>query len=99
MIERKRTPLSATQRVEVWRRWKAGESLHAIGRALGKDHVVVHLLLKRHGGIAPAPLNSFAVSQKGAVQALNFKTFQQSSTRRPQTSIGSSLSHLRSGRP
>ena len=53
MIERKRTPLSATQRVEVWRRWKAGESLHAIGRALGKDHVVVHLLLKRHGGIAP----------------------------------------------
>ena len=55
MIERKRTPLSATQRVEVWRRWKAGESLHAIGRTLGKDHVVVHLLLKRHGGIAPVP--------------------------------------------
>jgi uncharacterized protein (DUF342 family) len=27
--------------------------LHAIGRAVGKDHVVVHLLLKRHGGIAP----------------------------------------------
>ena len=42
------------QRVEVWRRWKAGESLHAIGRAVGKDHVVVHLLLKRHGGIAAA---------------------------------------------
>ena len=41
------------QRVEVWRRWKAGESLHAIGRALSKDHVVVHLLLKRHGGIVP----------------------------------------------
>ena len=53
-MERKRTPLSATQRLEVWRRWKAGESLHAIGRALGKDHVVVHLLLKRHGGIAPS---------------------------------------------
>jgi IS30 family transposase len=53
MIPRKRTPLSTMQRVEVWRRWKAGESLHAIGRALGKDHVVVHLLLKRHGGIAP----------------------------------------------
>ena len=53
MIPRKRTPLSAIQRVEVWRRWKAGESLHAIGRALGKDHVVVHLLLKRPGGIAP----------------------------------------------
>jgi IS30 family transposase len=53
MIPRKRTPLSATQRTEVWRRWKAGESLHAIGRAVGKDHVVVRLLLKRHGGIVP----------------------------------------------
>ena len=41
------------QRVEVWRRWKAGESLHAIGRALGKNNVVIYLLLKRHGGIAP----------------------------------------------
>ena len=41
------------QRVEVWRRWKAGESLHAIGRALGRNNEVIHLLLKRHGGIAP----------------------------------------------
>ena len=53
MIPRKRIRLSAMQRVEVWRRWKAGESLHAIGRALGKNNVVIHLLLKRHGGIAP----------------------------------------------
>jgi Helix-turn-helix domain len=27
--------------------------LHEIGRALGKDHVVIHFLLARHGGIAP----------------------------------------------
>ena len=40
MILRKRTPLSAIQRVEVWRRWKAGELLHTIGRALGKDDVL-----------------------------------------------------------
>ena len=53
MTSGKRTRLSAMQRVEVWRRWKAGESLHAIGRALGKAHPVIHLLLKRHGGIAP----------------------------------------------
>ena len=53
MIASKRTRLSASQRVEVWRRWKAGESLHGIGRALGKAHPVIHLLLKRHGGIAP----------------------------------------------
>ena len=53
MIPKKRIRLSEMQRVEVWRRWKAGESLHAIGRALGKNNVVIHLLLKRHGGIAP----------------------------------------------
>ena len=53
MTASKRTRLSASQRVEVWRRWKAGESLHAIGRVLSKAHPVIHLLLKRHGGIAP----------------------------------------------
>jgi len=36
-------------------RWKGGESLNAIGRALGKDHVVIQLLLAGHGGIAPVP--------------------------------------------
>ena len=52
MIQR-RWKLSPAQRVELWRRWKAGESLHAIGRALGKQHNVIRFLLARHGGIAP----------------------------------------------
>jgi IS30 family transposase len=54
MIEPKRRGLSAEQKAELWKRWKAGQSLHEIGRALGKDHVVVHFVLARHGGIAPA---------------------------------------------
>jgi IS30 family transposase len=54
MIERKRGGLSAEQKVDLWSRWKAGQSLHEIGRALGKDHVVIQFLLARHGGIAPA---------------------------------------------
>ncbi|HEY6306356.1 MAG TPA: IS30 family transposase [Candidatus Angelobacter sp.] len=49
----RRWKLSAGQRAEMWSRWKAGQSLHAIGRALGKDHVVIRFLLARHGGIAP----------------------------------------------
>ena len=53
MTSGKRFRLSATERAEVWRRWKDGQSLHAIGRALGRAHPVVHLLLKRDGGIAP----------------------------------------------
>ena len=50
MIERNRRGLTAEQKAELWKRWKAGQSLHAIGRALGKDHVVVHFVLARHGG-------------------------------------------------
>jgi len=54
MSEGGRKGLSALQRAELWSRWKAGQSLQEIGRALGKDHVVIHFLLARHGGIAPA---------------------------------------------
>jgi transposase, IS30 family len=54
MIEGKRRGLSATQRADMWGRWKAGQSLHEIGRALGKEHVVIHFLLAQHGGIVPA---------------------------------------------
>jgi IS30 family transposase len=46
--------LSAEQRAEVWRRWKAGESLHEIGRFCGKDHGSIQFLLSQHGGIVPA---------------------------------------------
>ena len=50
----RRYGLSAAQKTEIWRRWKAGESLHEIGRALGKNHGSIHFLLSQHGGIAPA---------------------------------------------
>ncbi len=54
MAYARRWKLSVVQRAELWNRWKAGQSLNEIGRALGKDHVVIHFLLARHGGIAPA---------------------------------------------
>ena len=50
----RRYGLSAAQRTDIWRRWKAGESLHEIGRAFGKDHGSIQFLLSQHGGIAPA---------------------------------------------
>jgi len=46
--------LSANQRIDMWGRWKAGQSLHEIGRVFGKDHVSVQFMLAQHGGIAPA---------------------------------------------
>ncbi|MGC4806102.1 IS30 family transposase [Micromonospora sp. DT233] len=39
---------------DLWRRWRAGESISVISRALGKPPGSVFTVLKHHGGIAPA---------------------------------------------
>jgi IS30 family transposase len=46
--------LSANQRIDMWGRWKTGQSLHEIGRAFGKDHVSIQFMLSQCGGIVPA---------------------------------------------
>jgi IS30 family transposase len=56
MAQGKRNRLSTEQRIEMWRRWKAGESLHDIGRAFGKGHGSIRFLLTQRGGIVPAAL-------------------------------------------
>src|ERR1017187_2263836 len=54
MAQGKRGRLSTEQRIDMWRRWKAGESLHDIGRAFGKGHGSMRFLLTQRGGIVPA---------------------------------------------
>src|SRR6202051_1701255 len=54
MAQGKRDRLSTEQRIDLWRRWKAGESLHDIGRAFGKGHGSIRFLLTQRGGIVPA---------------------------------------------
>src|SRR6202171_2158743 len=54
MAQRRRVKLPVNQRMEMWGRWKAGQSLHEIGRAFGKDHVSIQFMLSQHGGIVPA---------------------------------------------
>ena len=53
MIEGKRTRLSPTDKNEIWGRWKAGQSMHEIGRAYGRPHPTIRKLLLPRGGIAP----------------------------------------------
>jgi Helix-turn-helix domain len=53
MTQRRRVKLSASQRIDMWSRWKAGQSLHEMGRAFGKSHVSIQFMLSQHGGIAP----------------------------------------------
>src|ERR1700694_2900569 len=54
MRQGKRFGLSTAQKSELCCRWKAGQSLHEIGRAFGKEHSSIRCLVARHGGIVPA---------------------------------------------
>src|SRR5258705_3237263 len=46
--------MSDVMKADLWRRWRAGESISVIGRALAKPPGSVFTVLKHHGGIAPA---------------------------------------------
>lgn len=50
-----RPGLSHEQKTELWRRWKAGETLSDIGRALGKHAASVFGVVAAKGGFAPMP--------------------------------------------
>lgn len=53
MASRDRPGYTNRQRSELWRRWKLGESLSDIGRALGKHPSSVFGVVQRRGGFAP----------------------------------------------
>ena len=53
MARRTRQALSDKQKDELWKRWKAGQSLSEIGRVLGKHPGSIHALVAARGGIAP----------------------------------------------
>src|ERR1700689_2011978 len=54
MPRRKLSRLSLGQKTEIWKRWKAGQTLHEIGRAFDKPHTTIHQFLLPSGGIRPA---------------------------------------------
>jgi IS30 family transposase len=56
--------LSVERKAEVWTRWKAGESMSDIGRAVGKHPGSIFTLLALQGGIVRPP-------RRRAVRALN----------------------------
>ena len=45
----------AEQKLELWNRWKAGESLSEIGRMLGKQPGSIHGVVASNGGYVLAP--------------------------------------------
>ena len=54
MVQLGRRPrLSPQHKKELWRRWREGQSLSEIGRALGKQAGSIHAVVKANGGIVP----------------------------------------------
>ena len=48
-----RPGMSEASKAELWRRWKNGDSLREIGRALEKEAASIRCVLAPHGGIMP----------------------------------------------
>jgi hypothetical protein len=48
-----RPGLAPGQMAELWKRWKAGQSMNGIGHALGRDRSSIHYVVRCRGGIAP----------------------------------------------
>jgi len=54
MIQGKWSRLSPSQKIDIWKRWKAGQTLHEIGRVYGKWHNSIRKVLLPRGGIPPS---------------------------------------------
>ncbi|MFF0610006.1 IS30 family transposase [Nocardia tengchongensis] len=50
-----RTPLSEAEVDEVWRRWRSGQAVKVLAREMRRNPSTVRDLLKRCGGVRPAP--------------------------------------------
>ena len=67
MVQRGRPGLSAGQKRELWSRWKAGESLSEIGRALGKQPGSIHGVVASNGQLCrPGDAGRCGCCRRGA---------------------------------
>ena len=53
MTQTERRGISASQKQELWERWKRGQSMNDIARALAKQRGSIHFVLSTNGGIQP----------------------------------------------
>ena len=95
-----RPGLSAQQKAELWARWKAGQSLSDIGRALGKHAASVFGVLLAKGGIAPfarkRPSRSLTLRDReeisrGLIAGLSLRRIAAQLGRSPQPLVGRSI--------
>jgi IS30 family transposase len=53
MTRNRRPKLSASEKKKLWERWKRGQSMNDIARALAKNRGSIHFVLSSRGGIVP----------------------------------------------
>jgi IS30 family transposase len=53
VVARTRRKYTAQERRELWERWKRGESISDIGRALDRAPGTIHCTIREHGGVPP----------------------------------------------
>jgi IS30 family transposase len=80
--------------VELWRRWRQGESLTDIARALGRIPKMVHYVVAGAGGIPPVPrrrarqaltLSEREVISRGVAQGVSLRQISRELRRAPST--------------
>jgi len=86
--------LTAEQKREMWSRWKAGQSLSEIGRALGKERASIHRMVATTGGYVPADrrrsLRVLSLAEReeisrGLAEGVSLRTIAARSRRAPST--------------
>ena len=53
MIASHRKNYTSAERQMLWQKWRKGESIAGIGRALNRCPTTVRYILRTHGGISP----------------------------------------------
>ena len=94
MVQRRGPRLMATQKAERWRRWQQGESLNAIGRALGRIPTMVRYVVAGAGGLPPVPrqrarqaltLSEREVISRGVARGVSLRAISRDLGRAPST--------------
>ncbi len=94
MAQMGRPGLSTSQKRELWQRWKHGQSLSDIARALGKHAGSIHGVVSYNGGIVPRERRRSCLAlsalereeiSRGVVSHLSLRTIATQLGRSPST--------------
>ena len=94
MAKKGRVGLSPSQKAEIWKQWRIGESQCEIGRILGLNSSSVFNIVKKNGGIVPGKrkraLGALTLLEReeisrGIVEGLSFRKIARGVNRSPST--------------